>query len=85
MNNKIDREFLEKLNNLDEKTLRMAVMSLAEAAGVNPKKAEYATNNIKNIKKQISKMTEKDVENLISHTDKKKADEIIDFIKKSGD
>ena len=84
MNNKIDREFIEKLNSLDDETLRVAIKSLAQAAGVNEKQVAYAAQNIKSIKKRIAKMNEEDIEAMISRADREKADEVIDFIKKSG-
>ena len=78
---RIDRDFLEKINNLDDETLRNTVKSIAEAAGVSKRQAEHATANINRVKKRIRSMTEDDIKKAVEAAGEEKAAEIIDMIR----
>ena len=78
---RIDREFLDRINNLDDETLRSAVKSIAEAAGASKRQAERATANINRVKKRISGMTEDEIKKAVEAAGDEKAAEILDIIK----
>lgn len=80
-NIRIDRDFLDQINKLDDETLRKTVQSIAEAAGVSKRQAERATANIDRVKKRISSMSEEEIKKAVESAGEEKTAEILDMIK----
>lgn len=79
----INRDFLEQIQKLDDDTLRSAVQSIAEAAGVSKRQAQRATADIENVKKRISNMSDAELKKAVDSAGEEKAAEIIEMIKKA--
>jgi len=73
MNNNID---ISKLLNLTDAELRTKIVAAAGAAGADPKKVQGALQDTDKLRKMISTLTDKDIQNLIQTVGKEKAEEI---------
>jgi len=62
---------------MDAEALKSLIMEINEKAGGNPQSAKKLSEDIPSLKNQISRMSEKDAERLISKIGNQKAEEIL--------
>ena len=67
----------EKILGLDDESLKSLIMEINSLAGGNPQNAQRLASDIPSLKKQITKMSDKDAQKIMSRIETDKAEEIL--------
>ena len=63
------REIMNKLDGIGDEELKSIVKTIAECAGMNSARADRAVSDISKLRKNISSLSEKDLQNAFSMLD----------------
>ena len=81
----IDLNMIKKLQNTDDETLKATIRSIAQAMGADGKQINNAVNNVGAIKKKMSRMSDKEIQQQVDKQVRKigedKAEEILRQLK----
>jgi|GEM_PF-3158947 len=81
----IDLNMIKKLQNTDDETLKATIRSIAQAMGADAKQINTAVNNVGAIKKKMSRMSDKEIQQQVDKQVRKigedKAEEILRQLK----
>ncbi len=63
------RQIMNKLDGIGDEELKNIVKTIAESAGVSPKRAERAVSDISKLRQNIGSLSDKDLQNAFSMLD----------------
>lgn len=81
MGHEIDRETLDKIRGLDEKTMQDIIKKLAQASGLNEQAAIRLAGNSGFIRKKLASMNAGDVNKLIASADESTVSDILKTVR----
>ncbi len=81
MGHEIDRETLDKIRGLDEKTMQDIIKKLAQASGLNEQAASRLAGNSGFIRKKLASMNAGDVNKLIASADESTVSDILKTVR----
>lgn len=81
MGHEIDRETLDRIRGLDEKTMQDIIKRLAEASGMNERAASRLAGNSGLIRKKLASMNTGDVNKLIASADESAVSDILSAVR----
>ncbi len=63
------RQIMNKLDGIGDEELKNIVKTIAESAGVSPRRAERAVSDISKLRQNIGNLSDKDLQNAFSMLD----------------
>lgn len=77
----IDRDAVNKLQNLDEKQFKEAVEKISKQLNIDSRTVDMITKNSENIKRKLSKLSDRDLNKLVNKVGDVNYNAIIDELK----
>ncbi len=81
----LDQNLVNKINSLDEDALRESIRAVAQQMGVEEKKTAAFLGDMGKVKKAVSSLTQKDLDQITRMMGKEKSEELLSTLRREVD
>lgn len=81
----LDQNLVDKINSLDEDALRESIRAVAQQMGVEEKKTAAFLGDMGKVKKAVSSLTQKDLDQITRMMGKEKSEELLSTLRREVD